>query len=180
MKKNWEAWGLGAEALGLLFILGAGAWQVFFTDWFEKQSVESFYRQSQSAQMAILSGIRDTSYALANAEPEQQMRMLNDASDRIGQAVLTLVDDSERRRALEKSQAETFKSTRFVVFALGSILIVFGKLGVRHHKLNIARVSLVRFLHPVLLFRKQKFERVSDKPKPLFPPRPPPRSSRGR
>lgn len=165
MNNKWETNGLALEAVGLFFVLIAGAWQVFFNDWFDKQSVESFYQQSQDARLAILAAIKDTGYALAYTDQTERMIQLNHASDQIGQAVIRTFDDTTRRHALEKGQAETFKTIRFLIFAVGSLLVLLGKGCVWHYKLKRDVVQSVPCRHPVLLFRKQKSERVSDKPK---------------
>lgn len=129
-----EVWGLRCELTGLLIVLLATVWQATFTDWFERNSSNWVAYIQEEVNLAVLMSLSDLSkQSITKSETESKEIRLQ-IHDRINNAISKAIEERNRREALDKGQANFFRTIRYSLLALGALLIIFGKWLVLVHK----------------------------------------------
>lgn len=129
-----ESKGLATEIAGLLMLLLATVWQVAFTDWLDTFPARSQYYIQETANLAILQALGKTAEAIRDESPDIRRKLLDEADTISTKAMFDLVGIRASVDEVAKNQSAPFRTVRYVLFVLGAILIVIGKVLVLIHK----------------------------------------------
>jgi hypothetical protein len=142
MNNKLEVRALTFETLGLFLILMASGWQVYVSNWLNKQSAELVYYQRQDADIAVMNALKDISLALKTDDKEERARQLDSIATQTNDAIFKTFDSTRNRKLFEREYDTASTTYRFILFGIGSLLVLVGKLMARKHKENLAASDL--------------------------------------
>jgi len=145
MRRNKEVIGLSTEIVGLTLLLIASLWQIVFTDWLDSYPVKAQYYIQENANISLLRGIATVSQALNEGDLSKRNKLLDEAKRICVDTESKLVEDREATTHVVRDQGKPFKVVRKVLFVLGALLIIVGKISILKFKIG-ARSNLTQSL----------------------------------
>jgi hypothetical protein len=134
MTKTTEVKGLTYEIWGLIFLLGATIWQVFGSDWFEKQLSKSGVYTQETANVATLTLIEMLTKQIAAPTDAGRHEIGQEIAIKANNLKGQLFAERAQTESFERGQVSVAKSIRLSLAAIGGVLIVLGKCVVMRHK----------------------------------------------
>lgn len=114
------------EIIGMLFILVATCWQLFFVDTLEEMGLDTRFRSIENMLDTALVNLNDNSKL--HLQDKANLRSSCDVINKQTWNTLKHVHSQGlAREKLKNSQTTIFKKIRAGLFILGSILLIFGK-----------------------------------------------------
>lgn len=121
------AWSELIELIGLILLLTAAAWQIFFTDWWDSTADSWHSTIGRQIQQDTLHIIGEIGPLVAENNDEKRWDRANKIQTEAGKAVVAAVAEKERREKALNGQAHAFNIIRIGLFIIGSILMIIGK-----------------------------------------------------
>lgn len=115
------------ELIGLIVLLAASSWQIFFTDWWDDTANDWQFNIIRDMQSETLNLIGELSLLVANYNNEDRINVANEINIKTAKAMVSAVVEKERRQSSLEGQAKTFKVVRIAFFFIGSIIMITGK-----------------------------------------------------
>ncbi len=115
------------ELVGLVLILIASFWQIFFISFFEENFMDSQNYTNEETFYDLLSGQVDIARMLVLDDLDKKIEKLNELSQRNGKRCSEIILARQKTFKIWREGAIVYQNIRIALFTIGSLLILIGK-----------------------------------------------------
>ena len=116
-----------SELIGLIILLIASFWQLFFVTFFERNFIDEQNYIEEDIFYDLLTSQEDLAKIMVLEDIDERNKKLNEISHRNGNRRTETIIARQNKFKTWRDGAQAFQNIRVVLFSIGSILLLFGK-----------------------------------------------------